>query len=325
MLRRSLGALCLALATIAGAAAQSGPAEIRFGDVRAGPLQWPFFIAEREGFFKQEGITISTVSVGNPANIEALLDSGEIEMTSVGGDVLISAIARGRAIKVVAVELDTSPYQLLSIPSISRLDQLKGKSVAIGPLRSGDTTGVFYRMIEHAHLKANDFSLLSGGTSGTRLEALSIGNAQAALLSQPLDLIGIGRGMHVLASGHDVVRNDWMSMSIAVNTRWAAANRVAIVHLLRATVQAISFAYSHEEEAVADLVAAVNIDPEIARANYELYFRNWRAFDPRLRLSTSALKNVEQAMVKAGVLDRSVPATKAIFDPSYLADALRPQ
>jgi NitT/TauT family transport system substrate-binding protein len=322
MLRRAIFAVGMLLSVTAAAAAQS-TSEIRFGDVRAGPLQWPFFIAQREGFFKQEGIAISTVSVGNPANIEALLDSGEIQMTSVGGDVCIGAVARGRAVKVVGVELNTSPYQLMAVPAITRFDQLKGKSIAIGPLRSGDTTGVFYRMIGRGHLALSDFELLSGGTSGTRLEALTIGNAQAALLSQPLDLIAQQRGMRVLVSGHDVVGNEWMSMSLAVNTRWAAANHGAIVHLLRATLKAIDFAYTHEDEAVADLVAATGVDPAIARANYDLYFRNWKAFDPKLRLSAAALKNVEESMIQARVLDRNVPSAKAVFDSSYLMEALR--
>ena len=127
MLRRAISALALFLSAAVAASAQSST-EIRFGDVRAGPLQWQFFIAQREGFFKEEGITISTVSVGNPANIEALLDSGDIQMTSVGGDVCIGAVARHRAVKVViGVELNTSPYQLMASPRRHALRSAQGE------------------------------------------------------------------------------------------------------------------------------------------------------------------------------------------------------
>ena len=89
-------------------------------------------------------------------------------------------------------------------------------------------------------------------------------------------------------------------------------------------VKAIAFAYTHEDETVADLVAAIGTDPAIARANYELYFHAWKAFDPKLRLSATALMKVEEAMIEASVLDRkSAPDAKAFFDPSYLTEALR--
>jgi ABC-type nitrate/sulfonate/bicarbonate transport system substrate-binding protein len=147
----------------------------------------------------------------------------------------------------------------------------------------------------------DDFSIVSGGTSNVRYAALASGNVQAAILTQPFDLIAEAAGMRILATAHDAMK-DWTFASIAVNQGWAATNRPAIVKLLRALRKAIRYGYGHKEQSVALLVGLTHADPDIVRRAYDLDFTRWHAFDDGFHLSDGSVRYI---------------------DPSYAAEAVR--
>ena len=210
----------------------------------------------------------------------------------------------------------------MAIPSITNWQQLKGKTVLIGPKL--DVTGItLTRMLKPQKMTMDDFNIVVSTSTTSRFAALTSGNVQAAMLNQPYDIVAESKGMRLLAAGHDYVK-DWMFEGFVVNTNWLAtpANRSIAVHFLRAIRKAIQFGYAHPAETIAILVAQTNIDPEVGRKAYDLNWKQWRAFDPNLRFDLAGMRAVAEGAVGSGILP-SVPDLTTFYDPSVVAEALR--
>lgn len=314
-------AVLLALAGSAVAKADTAaPIEVTWGTISPQAAEWPLYIAEAEGFFKDEGLHVTVIYTGSPVSGISSLATGAINMGDNGTDNLIAAISHSLAVKTIGGIFAPMPYSLVVPASIKSWSDLKGKSITLATKR--DVTAIVFAQMAAPHrMTLDDFSIVTAGTSNLRYAALMSGNVQGAILSQPFDLIAQTAGMHVLANAHDAMK-DWTFSSIAVNQAWAASNRPAVVKMLRAFRKAIRYGYGHKDEAVALLVAQAHVDPEIAKRAYDVDFTQWHAFDDGFRFSEKSLKYIEALQTELGAITSS-PSLADVYDPSYAAEALR--
>jgi len=320
----ALGLVALLTLILSGppAGAQGQLTEVLFGNLAPSASEWPIYLAQDGGFFRQEGLKVTVIAGGGPTQVIQALASGGTNMADDGTDSYIAAVAHGLPIKMIAPQFQTMPYQLVVQPSITSWAQLKGKSVTLGTKK--DVTAIaFYRMAEvAAHMKDTDFSLVVGGTSNARYAALISGNVQGAMLSQPFDLLANAKGMRTLASASDYFKNNWMFTALAVNTQWAASHRDTIVKVVRAFRKGIAWGYKHRAEAIAALINATHVDRNIAEQAYDLDFGKWKAFDPQQRINVPAVQNIANIMVQEGDIS-SAPSIQSMFDLSYVIEASR--
>jgi NitT/TauT family transport system substrate-binding protein len=313
-------AVCAALALIVPAAAQNAPTELSLAIVSPTAVELDLFIADREGFFRDEGLHVTLITGGSPANVINLLASGSVGIAADSTDSVMGAIAHGLPMKFIAPGFQTNPYTLVTVPGITDFSQLKGKTVLIGPKL--DVTGItLTKMLKPHKMTMEDFNVVVSTSTTSRYAALSSGNVQAAMLNQPFDIVAESKGMHLIAAGHDYVK-DWLFEGFAANTSWLAANRPTAVHFLRAIRKAIQWGYAHPTEAAAVLTAVTNIDPEVGRKAYDLNWRQWHAFDPNLRFDLAGMRAVAEGAVGSGILT-SVPELTTFYDPSLIAEATR--
>jgi NitT/TauT family transport system substrate-binding protein len=305
----------------APAGAQSSLPEVTFGIVGApGAAGWPLLLAQTQGFFKDEGITVTFVQGSSPQSIAGQVATGALDVAGNGCDVEISAIAHGLPIKILAPMFSVNPYELLVGPNIKSWADLKGKQVMLATKQ--DVTAItFGAMAAGQHLTLDDFSILIGGTSDQRFAGLQSGQVQGAMLTQPFDFVAESKGNHILSSAVDVTRG-WVFNCIFTNSAWAGKNRPLVVKFLRALRRGMQYGYSHKPVSVTALVNATHIDPAIAEHAWDTDFGKWKAFDTTFTLSTAALQNIGKYQVDFGVIP-ALPPIADLYDPSFTADALR--
>lgn len=319
---RAIVFLVVALALLLGipAAAQNALTDLTLAIVSPTAVELDLFIADKEGFFRDEGLHVSLVTGGSPASVINLVATGNAGIGAGSTDSVMGAIAHGLPLKFIAPGFQTNPYTLVTVPSITDWAQLKGKTVLIGPKL--DVTGItLNRMLQPHHLTMDDFNVIVSTSTTARYAGLMSGNVQAAMLNQPFDIVAESKGMRLLAAGHDYVK-DWLFEGFVVNTNWLGSNRPTAVKFLRAIRKAIQYGYSHPDDAVSILVAATHIDPEVGRKTYDLNWRRWHAFDPNLRFDLAGLRAVAQGAVGSGIL-QSVPDLTTFYDSSVIAEATR--
>ena len=318
-----LAAALLGLAAggaVAPARAQAPPAPmaVSYGILNYTAAEWPLILAQDEGFFKKEGIAVSVVSLSSPPNVINALASGAVNVGEDGTDSIIAAVSRNLPLKIVAPIFAADPYSLIVSPSITSIDQLKGKTVMLGTKQ--DVTAItFAAMLKPHHLTLDDFSIVVAGSTPARYQALLSGNAQGSMLLQPFDLLAESQGYHVLeSSGHDTLKN-WLFTTLAVNTSWAAANKPAVTAMIKALREGVQYGAAHKADAIKTLIAYTKTTPEIAEKTYNLYFGQWKVFDDPA-VTAAQLDDIAKQQMAFGVITKE-PTFAELYDGQYAAAA----
>lgn len=103
--------------------------EVTMGVVFTNVRVTPLWVAEKEGFFKKNGIDIKIVTIpGGTQGAQALL-SGGIDVSFTDPTSTISAIAAGAALVEPMAITTIMPYYLIGAPDVKSVKDLKGKRV----------------------------------------------------------------------------------------------------------------------------------------------------------------------------------------------------
>ncbi|WLG93803.1 ABC transporter substrate-binding protein [Pseudomonas sp. FP198] len=132
MIKRSLLALTLSAATLAGSAfAVAGEAKpLRVGYVFA-MANAPALIAEKQGYFRDEGLNVDLKALGDGPVIQQALAAGELDVAYVGTPPVYQWFSRGLQSRILAkVNYGQAAVIVDAKSPITQLEALKGKKLA---------------------------------------------------------------------------------------------------------------------------------------------------------------------------------------------------
>ncbi|HLY66130.1 MAG TPA: ABC transporter substrate-binding protein [Chloroflexota bacterium] len=140
-------------------------------------------MAADKGFIEKYGVTAEAEYAISTTAIAALV-SGQVQFTTAGAVDTIQAVTSGAPLKILAFNQATNPYGIFSQPAIKTVNELKGKTVAIG--RKGDTSDLSLRLaFKDTGLNIDrDFNVREIGNSPARWAALTTRQVDAAILEQ---------------------------------------------------------------------------------------------------------------------------------------------
>jgi ABC-type nitrate/sulfonate/bicarbonate transport system substrate-binding protein len=115
---------------------------------------------------------------GNRVMMSALT-AGEIQLYQGGAEGLIRLVSGGGDGVFVATQYNfVGHYVLMTDPSIQRLEDLRGKRIALDP--TSPTYGYMLQVLEKVGLKKNDVSFVQFGSAGQPQRAMAVIRKQAA-------------------------------------------------------------------------------------------------------------------------------------------------
>jgi ABC-type nitrate/sulfonate/bicarbonate transport system substrate-binding protein len=171
--------LAMAISWIAPARAESKIVE---GFVSNGALQWPEYVANELGWFRENGVSVDLLSVGPGAAQQ--LAAGSLNIGYSGFPDFVRATNQGAPVKIVINAVNQPPYAVYAKSAIKSIADLKGKTVSIGGIK--DVTLIYMEaFIASAGLKAADLDFVYAKATQDRLAALMSGGADAAILIRP--------------------------------------------------------------------------------------------------------------------------------------------
>src|SRR3954469_1603402 len=141
----------------------------------------PSGIAQKRGFFKEEGLEAEVIRMN--ANIAiAALASGDVDYTMVFGSVVRAAL-RGLPVKVVASFIDSSTHALIARPEFKSPKDLKGKTMGVQAYGATDHLAAAM-MLKHFGIDPErDIKTVALGAAAARLAALKEGVVDVAVIS----------------------------------------------------------------------------------------------------------------------------------------------
>ena len=176
---------------------------VRIGYVSRSILDMPFMIARERGFFREEGLDPELIFMKAAQTIPAML-AGGIDFGTATGTAVAAAVS-GVDVRVVFALTDKPSFDLLSHPSISTLQQMRGKKIGITAF--GALAEILARQIFIANkIPPDQVTFLPLGTSDVLYIALKAGTIDATMLQIPQTFLAQDEGFKKLAAGADFYR-----------------------------------------------------------------------------------------------------------------------
>ena len=188
----------------AGAAEKSAKlTTVRIGYVSRSILDMPFIIARDRGYFREEGLEPELIFIKAAQTIPAML-AGGIDFGTATGTAITAALS-GIDVRVVFAMSDKPSFDLIALPSITNLQQMRGKKLGITAF--GALAETLAREIFLANkLPQEQVTFIPLGTSDVLYVALKAGTIDATMLQIPQTFLAIDEGFRKLASGADFYR-----------------------------------------------------------------------------------------------------------------------
>jgi len=143
-------------------------------------------IAQKEGYFKEEGLNVELLSIRGEIAIRTTL-AGEVDFFTNAGSALAAAV-RAVPVRLITVFQDKPSWDLIAAPEIKSIAQLRGKTIAV--MSPEGSLAVVAREIlrKNGIDPAKDVNLVTMGGDEVRFPALQTKAIQATLFNTAMSL-----------------------------------------------------------------------------------------------------------------------------------------
>lgn len=275
-IRGLLGAISVSALTAGAVHAQE--TEINF------KLDWslygthaPFFLAQEEGLYAEEGLDVSISEGDGSATVARQIAQGREQLGFVDFGTMVKGVHEGLPIQaVMRVISDVMVVISDADDPIESPKELEGEVIAYSPSES--TAQIIPALYERNDVDRDQVSILQPAT-GAKLALFLQGRADAIPGYVNIQVAQVeqqgGDPSYFKYSDYGV---SVMNNGIVVNTEFAESSPEAVEAFLRATREAFEMAIEDPEAAVDALIAR---NPEQDR-NRELLLRQWELTIPAL-------------------------------------------
>ena len=158
-------------------------------------------IAQKEGYFKEEGLNVELLSIRGEIAIRTTL-SGDVDFFTNAGSALAAAV-RSVPVRLITVFQDKPGWDLISTPDIKSVSQLRGKNIAVmSP--EGSLAVVAREILRKNGLDpTKDVNLVTMGGDEVRFPALQTKSISATLFNTAMSLRAQKDGFTKLANASD--------------------------------------------------------------------------------------------------------------------------
>jgi NitT/TauT family transport system substrate-binding protein len=217
----------------------------------------PVTLAQELGYYKDAGLNVTLLDFpGGAKALEALM-GGSADVVCGFYDHTIQMAAQGKDLRAFVAML-RYPGLVLVSPSISGIEDLKGKTVGVSA--PGSSTHMFlnYLLVKHG-MKPEDVSNASIGMSATAVGAVTHNKVDAAVMTDPA--LAIVRkqmpGLHILADTRTAEGvqsvfgvESYPSAVLYSKTDWVERNRDTARQLAGVITKTLSWMRSHSPEEI---------------------------------------------------------------------------
>jgi NitT/TauT family transport system substrate-binding protein len=231
----------------------------------------PLIVAQQKGFLDDENLQPEMVQIRAAVAVPGL-SNGSIDYTTVLGST-IAARMRGAPLVITVVFANRPMDFLIGGKGISSAKELKGKIVGISAL--GSTTHYLtLKVLKAIGLDPDkDVTLRAVGDEGLRLQALSTGLVQAALLGSQGAIQGQRDGLAMIVAAADAI--DSLAFSgLSTTIARVKDNPQQVKRMLRAMLKGLRYVLDNKPGTVDLIQSWYGLEPSVAAASYDLALKS---------------------------------------------------
>jgi ABC-type nitrate/sulfonate/bicarbonate transport system substrate-binding protein len=277
----------------------------------------PLWIADRLGYFKEEGLHAALEVYDNAEKINADLRAGRVQIAVATPESVVVDAYAGGSLRLIAGNAEKLPHFIITKPEITTLQLLKGARFGVLSLQEG-TTYLVQQVAKAAGLTPGDYQILAVGGAPTRWRLLKEGKIDAGLQPFPLSYEAEAAGFNNLGPVADYVP-DYLFTSINIDGKWGEAHAGAVAAFLRALRKGQSYIATNPKETAE--IAAAELKTTVALTERALQdTARLKILSRDLSVSEPGLATVFATVKAAGLVgaDQQFEMTR-IVDQRYLA------
>ncbi|OGQ81134.1 MAG: hypothetical protein A3F90_04085 [Deltaproteobacteria bacterium RIFCSPLOWO2_12_FULL_60_19] len=273
---KTYATLLIAIFVSAGLLISAHPAlaqeRIRIAWAGESPANSPIWVVQEKGLLKKQGLTPEVIRISaSPIALQAML-AGEVDVIVTSVTTLVSSRLAGADIVMVLGMVPTFVDHIISLPTITGVEQLKGKMGGVNRLGSTSDLGLRLALRKLGVDPEKDVKIITAGGNPERFAALSKSIVQFTIMPEPFVREAEKLGFKDLLDIGSLKIPFWWN---AVLTREAIikAKRPLFTRFARGMMEAVHFIKTDKEGAKAIFSKNLRItDPESLE-------RAWRAYN----------------------------------------------
>jgi len=308
---------------LAGLAAQVGAQELKswkHGVIEPkGDAGFMVMVGQRD-FASKRGLKVEIIPLKNGATAHKALLAGELDSIESSPGAAILAGARGADIKILGCDWPGVPHGLMVRSTISKVDDLRGKTIAVAA--PGSLPNLLVNAILDQHrIAPSEVRFANLGGDLDRFKAVAAGVVDASIVAAEFMAVAPD-GVKMLVAGHDALPN-YVRLCLTMTGKTVTDRRDEAINFIAAEIEALTYAVNHREETIKLTQATINAKPDDPRPAYAFDDTlKKHAVDPSITLPLDKLNWMQNELVKAGNLKAPVDLSK-IADPEIRAEAAK--
>jgi NitT/TauT family transport system substrate-binding protein len=183
----------------------AAPSKLVIGYSSTTPRLMPLWVARDQGFFAKYGIESEPVLLRSGATLVTGMASGDIQIGRTAGAAVLSAVAAGHDIKMLATFSSRNSYDVVARPNIKKAEDLRGKKLAINSVGGGTWIGAML-WLEYFGIdpQRDQILLQSVGDQGVQSQALESGVVDVVFVDSVYSKLLKQKGMNILAESSEL-------------------------------------------------------------------------------------------------------------------------
>ena len=259
MFRNILTAAILLWTGLQPAFAAENLKKIRIASKAPGESLVPYLIAQRLGFYREEGMEVEVIVTRGTVTTQVVL-GGAVDYSNGGS---IPAILGGARLKILLISSDKPSQYLVSSPKITSVKQLSGKSVAISD-SAGNSTLILRDLLVKNGVPYEKVQMRAVGEPSVRFGALLAGTVDATLMSYGQAKQAEAKGYRILAYSGDFVSS--LAANLETSEDKIQRSPDEVYRVVKATLKGQLFFHNNATEATKFMMEALRLsDFEQAR------------------------------------------------------------
>ncbi|OGP66259.1 MAG: hypothetical protein A2169_03800 [Deltaproteobacteria bacterium RBG_13_47_9] len=268
----------------------------------------PFWVADQNGFFKEEGITEAKVfAFRGDADVVQALAAGTVDVNVASLTGLVSTIHSGQKFRGVWAGYNMALFDWYAQPKFKSIAETKGGRYAVSKYGALTDSLTRYALRSAGLDPDKDVKILQLGGSTQSLAAMEAGQLDAAILSFPQAYIASEKGFVKLMSQKEQIAPDWPTHVVYAKEEFITKNPNTVKALLRATGKAIEWIKANPDEAAKAASKQLKFKVEHCRRAIDEIQEGWYSDG---RLPKKGLKIFWEIAVEAGDVKEAWPDTK---------------
>lgn len=228
------------------------------------------FVTKEAKLFEKYGLDAEVITMNGSGIASKALIGGNIEISPIATPTVINANLAGSDMAILAHTMPGVIHALMVKPEIKRVEDLKGKKLAVSSLGSLTDFLVRYIARKKGLNPDRDLTLIQTGGDAERIVALKSGVVDGAAMSHP----GYGRaqrlGFSMLWDSAKEVNYPWMEITTRKAT--ARSDRELVLSYMKAHLEGIAVFKKDREFGKKVIKKTLRLDDEeLVNESYEIF------------------------------------------------------